>query len=56
MGNAPEVTSLPAITPNPSNRFHAKKVRFPVYPIDLGGAQSRATWLKSRENKALMSP
>jgi hypothetical protein len=36
--------------------FHAKKVSFAVCPRYLGGAQSPVTWLKSRENKALMSP
>ena len=54
--SAPKVTSLPAVTHNTSNRFHAKKVSFAVHPFDLGGAQSMATWLKSREIKTLMSP
>jgi hypothetical protein len=54
-GSAPEVTSLPAEC-NSNNRLHAKKVSFAVHPFDLGGAQSMATWLKSREIKALISP
>ena len=36
--------------------FHAKKVSCTVHPRHLGGAQSMATWLKSREIKTLMSP
>jgi hypothetical protein len=55
-GNTPKVTSLAVLTPNPTNRFHAKKVSFAVPPFHLGGAQSMATWLKSREIKTLMSP
>jgi hypothetical protein len=55
-GNAPKVTSLPAVTLKPSNRFQAKKVSFAVHPFYLGGASSMATWLKSREIKMLMSP
>jgi hypothetical protein len=39
-----------------NNGFPAKKVSFAVYPPHLGTAQSPATWLKTREIKALMSP
>jgi hypothetical protein len=39
-----------------NHRFHDKKVSSAVHPRHLGGAQSMATWLKSRENKTLMSP
>ena len=39
-----------------NNGFQAKKVSVAVYPRHLGGAQLPATWLKTRENKALMSP
>jgi hypothetical protein len=39
-----------------SNARFAKKGRLAAYPLDLGGAQSRESWLKSREIKALMSP
>ena len=36
--------------------FHAKKGSGAVHLFHLGGAQRLVTWLKSRENKALMSP
>jgi len=39
-----------------SNALDAKKVSPAVYPHGLGTAQRPATWLKSREIKALMSP
>jgi hypothetical protein len=55
-GNAPKVTSLTVVTPNPTNGFHVKKVSFAVPLFHLGGAQSMVTWLKSREIKTLMSP
>jgi hypothetical protein len=48
--------SSTASNAKPSHRFHDKKVSVTVHPSHLGGAQSLATWLKSRENKMLMSP
>lgn len=55
-GGAPKVTSLTALNAQASHRFHDKKVSGPVHRRHLGGAQSQATWLKSREIKMLMSP
>jgi hypothetical protein len=51
-----EVTSLTTVNAKVSHWFHDKKVSVTVHPLRLGGAQSLATWLKSRENKTLMSP
>ncbi|SHN79904.1 hypothetical protein SAMN05444170_4155 [Bradyrhizobium erythrophlei] len=45
-----------AITLKANDPFHAKKGSVAVHPFHLGGAQRFVTWLKSRENKALMSP
>jgi hypothetical protein len=45
-----------AITLNGSDPFQRKKVSRAVPLLHLGGAQRLVTWLKSRENKALMSP
>jgi len=39
-----------------NHRFHDKKGSVAVHPCHLGGAQSMATWLKSREIKTLISP
>jgi hypothetical protein len=52
----PRFASLSATTHQANNGFHAKKVSLAVYPRHLGGAQWPATWLKTREIKALMSP
>jgi hypothetical protein len=52
----PEVRTLIALTRKASDPFHGKKVSVAVHPRHLGGAQWSTTWLKSRENKALMSP
>ena len=52
----PAVTSLPAVTHEASNAFQAEKVSLAVHPRHLGSAHSLATWLKTREIKALMSP
>jgi hypothetical protein len=54
--NSPELTSLPAVSAQNSNARFAKKGRLAVYPPYLGAAQSRDSWLKSREIKTLMSP
>jgi len=51
-----KVMSLLALTHQANNAFHAKKGSAAVTPLHLGGAQSFATWLKSREIKALISP
>jgi hypothetical protein len=48
------VTACPKHQAN--NAFDAKKGSAAVTPLHLGGAQSLATWLKSREIKTLMSP
>jgi hypothetical protein len=53
--NLPQVR-VPAITHKANDPFHTKKVSAAVHPFHLGGAQRLVTWLKSRENKALMSP
>ena len=55
-GNAPRVTSLTALNAEGSDRFHDKKGSVAVHPHHLGSAQELAAWLKSRENKTLMSP
>jgi len=39
-----------------NNGFPVEKVSVAVYPPHLGTAQRPATWLKTREIKALMSP
>ena len=52
----PRFASLSAITHQANNGFQAKKVSLAVYPRHLDGAQWPATWLKTREIKALMSP
>jgi hypothetical protein len=39
-----------------SDPFQSKKGSFAVHPFHPGGALRFVTWLKSRENKALMSP
>jgi hypothetical protein len=52
------VKSAPPIRHNveASDPFRRKKVSVTVRAAHRRGAQWRATWLKSRENKALMSP
>ena len=45
-----------AITRKANDPFQAKKVSVAVHLFHLGDAQTPVTWLKSRENKALMSP
>jgi hypothetical protein len=46
----------PALTFKANDPFQREKVSVAVHPFHLGGAQRLLTWLKSRENKALMSP
>jgi hypothetical protein len=52
----PRLASLSAIMQQANNGFPAKKVSVAVYPSHLGTARRPATWLKTREIKALMSP
>jgi hypothetical protein len=52
----PEVRTLSTITLKASDPFPTKKVSSAVRAPHRRGAQGLAAWLKSRENKALMSP
>ena len=52
-GNAPEVALLNV---QGNDRFLVKKVSVAASSPHLGAAQTLVTWLKSRENKALISP
>ena len=59
--DAPKVASKvtqaqPASTPKASDPIHDKKVSVAVHAPHPRAAASGATWLKSREIKALMSP
>jgi hypothetical protein len=55
-GKTPWFTSLLALTKNSSKSFPAEKVSAAVYLWLPSRSEPLATWLKSREIKALKSP